>query len=250
MRARAPWALATAALAVGLLGAWPSKGLDAKEKKPKPIDDFVSIAVLGVCPEQERLVLIERRLDLPYHFDRVELVLRDLKAPKARKGGMPSPSLKERAREAIMAPDLIKRLKRRGLKPLYDVELTDAIAARHKELEAQGCEAGVSIAVDDALSFVFELAGTPYRLEVSDDRARLTATCTITGPDAPRSARQERQPLLWYAESELSQRPLLPERVAQVRVFPKASLLTVVVRSVDPPRYDVPGVDYLFVFSL
>lgn len=240
-----------ALLVLGALAlAWPLHVAEGKGRKPKPVEDYVSIEVLGICPSQERLVLIERRLDLPYHFDRVELVLRDLKAPRGKKGGLRQPSLKERGREALMEPGLVRRLKRQGQKPLYDLEINDAIAARRAELEAQSCEPGVSIAVDDALSFVFELAGTPYRFELKDNEQRITASCAITGPKAPKSVREERQPMLWYAESELSQRPLLPERISQVRIFPKASLLTVVVRSIDPLRYDVPGVDYLFVFAL
>ncbi len=225
---------------------------EAKPKKPKPVDDYLQLEVLGICPAEERLVLIERRLDLPYHFDTVDLVLRDLKPARSKKNrkGPKLPSLKERGRQPLMKAKLRRRLKRKGLKPLYDVELKDAVSARQGELGEQGCEPGVAIAVDDALDFVFELAGTPYRFELRDDGKRMTASCAITGPDAPKSVREERQDVLWYAESKLSVRPLLPERIAEVRVFAKASLLTVVVRSVDPPRYDVGATDYLFVFAL
>jgi hypothetical protein len=237
-------------LCLAAIIAWPTTPLLAKAKQPKAVEDYVTTEVLGICPAQDRLVLLERTLDLPYRFDRVALVLKDLKPAKRRKGKTGQPSLKERGREELLEKSFIRRLKRKGLKPLYDLELADAIAARRAELTEQGCDAGVTITVDDALGFVFELAGTPYRFELEDDGKRITASCPITGPDAPKSVRQERETVLWYAESKLSVRPLLPERVVQVRVFAKASLITVVVRSVDPPRYDVPGVDYLFVFAL
>jgi hypothetical protein len=233
----------------------PSGASAKKKRKPKPLEDYVAIELLGLCGEEERLVLLERRLDLPYHFDRVDLVLRDISRGKGKrkKNKARTPILTERGREPLLAPSLVRRLRRRGLKPLYDVELADLIAARRAELHEQGCEPGVAIAVDDALDFVFELAETPYRVTVSDDKERMTVSCAITGPNArnlPNPVREERLTLLWYAESALSQRPLRPERIVQVLIFPKASMLALVIRSVDPPRYDVPGVDYLVVFPL
>ena len=245
--------LLSGGLLLALLVVLSPAGASAKKKRlPEPLKDYVTVELLGLCAAEQRLVLLERRLDLPYHFDRVDLVLRDSSGGKGKrkKNKARPPTMTERGREALLAPALVRRLKRQGLKPLYDVELAELIAARRGELGEQGCEAGLPIAVDDALDVVFELAGTPYRVTVSDDRERMTVSCAITGPDAPKSVREERVKLRWYAESKLSQRPLTPERIIQVLIFPKASILALVIRSIDPPRYDVPGIDYLVVFPL
>jgi|GEM_PF-3961318 len=205
-----------------------------------PLTRFEQAEVLGHCPARHALVLTERTLDLPYRFDDVRLVLR---APEG---------LALISQGDVLDGGLVQRLKREGLRPLYDAEVKERLAARTAELEGQGCSRGRAIPVDDAapLAVEFDQGDTHYVLKATVETGRLVARLTRRGPDGQGETSEAKRELPAYLEGKRTQRSFRLERFSQVVAFPEADLLVGVIRTNDPPRYEVPAVDVVVTFRL
>lgn len=205
-----------------------------------PLTRFEQVEVLGLCPSKHALVQVERTLDLPYRFDDVRLVLR---SPE---------SLASLGASDVLDEALIQRLKRAGLRPLYEVEVRERLAARRAELDANGCSPGQPLAVpaDTPLAVEFTLGETAYALKITVEGSHLLARLTRRGPDAHDDTGEAKRALPTYIEGKRTPKSFRPERLTQVLAFPEASLLVVVIRTNDPPRYEVPAVDVVVTFRL
>jgi hypothetical protein len=205
-----------------------------------PLTRFEQVEVLGLCPAKHALVLVERTLDLPYRFDDVRLVLR---SPE---------SLASLGASDVLDEGLVQRLKREGLRPLYDVEVRERLAARRTELDANGCSPGqpIVVPVDAPLAVEFTLAETTYALKVTVEGSHLVARLARRGPDGRGEAGEAKRALPGYIEGKRTPKSFRPERLGQVLAFPGANLLVVVIRTNDPPRYEVPAVDVVVTFRL
>jgi len=205
-----------------------------------PLTRFEQVEVLGHCPAKHALVLAERTLDLPYRFDDVRLALR---SPDA---------LALAGQSDVVDAGLVQRFKREGLRPLYDAEVRERLAKTVDELERSGCSRGraISPSADDALAVAFELDDASYALKVTVEGGRLVARLTRRNADGQGHTAEARRELPAYIEGKRTPKGFRPERLAQVVIFPEAGLLAAVIRTNDPPRYEVPAVDVVVTFRL
>lgn len=205
-----------------------------------PLTRFDQVQVLGHCPARRALVLAERTLDLPYRFDAVRLVLR---SPETL--GVTDTS-------DVIDDGLVQKLKREGLRPLYDVEVRERLAKAADELDRSGCSRGRAIepGAEDPLAAVFELGDATYALKVTVERGHLIARLTRRSADGQGRTTEARRELPSYIEGKRTPKSFRPERLAQVVAFAEAGLLAAVIRTNDPPRYEVPAVDLVVTFRL
>lgn len=205
-----------------------------------PLTRFDQAEVLGLCPARHALVLAERTLDLPYRFDDVRLVLR---SPE---------TLALTGSSDVLDAGLVQKLKREGLRPLYDAEVQERLATRRNELEPEGCTRGRTVAIDEVapLAVEFDHGETHYALKVTVEGSRLVARLTRRGPDGRGDTGEAKRELPAFIEGKRTPKSFRPERLQQVVIFPEAGLLVVVIRTNDPPRYEVPAVDVVVTFRL
>lgn len=227
------------ALSLAALALTPAPHALAR-KKPRPVEDFVQREVLALCAADKALHVLEATLDLPYGFDAMKVAR--LRTPDGRRRG-----------EAPLLPrDLIRQLVHEGLKPLYDLERAERRQRALDELMARGCARGTPIAMAGALDGSFALGEDTYLIDVDVSRAdaRFVVTLRRETAEGSKVIKQVRPDVTWYAEGKRTNNPLLPSEIVQVTFHPKARLLTLVLRSEDPPRHDVPAVDYLVLLPI
>ena len=205
-----------------------------------PLTRFEQVEVLAHCPARHALVLTERTLDLPYRFDEVRLAQR---SPE---------SLYLVGQSDVVDGGLVQRLKREGLRPLYDAEVRERLAKAVDELERSGCSRGqvVEPTPGDALAATFERGDLRYALKVTVEGGRVVARLTRRAADGQGRTAEAKRELPSYVEGRRTSKSFRPERLVQVVVFPESELLAAVIRTNDPPRYEVPAVDVVVTFRL
>jgi hypothetical protein len=228
-------------LAIGLAVLLLTPAPDAAaRKKPRPVEDFVQREVLALCAKDKTLHVLEATMDLPYGFDAVSVV--SLRAPDGRRRGA----------TPLLPKDLIRQLVHEGLKPLYDLERAERRQRALDALTARGCAPGTPMAMAGALDGSFVLGTDTYLIDVDVSRsdARFVVTLRRKTAEGSKVVKQVRPDVTWYAEGKRTNNPLLPREIVQVSYHAEARLLSLVLRSEDPPRHDVPAVDYLVLLPI
>jgi hypothetical protein len=204
-----------------------------------PVTHYVQAEVLAWCPDRKALAVLETELDLPYRFDDVRVALL-------------VPLTRQRVGASSLFPGtLVARLKKNGLKPLYDVELKERRDKAVADLRARGCEAAERVVPPaGSLQGSFVVNGVTYSMDVEEQAERFNVVVRRGEGDGVPPLDRAEVALQWFAEGKLTRKPFSPYEVVQLAHLVREGLLAMVIRSRDPLRYDVPAVDYLIVLRL
>jgi len=204
-----------------------------------PVTRFVQAGVLAWCPDRKAVAVLETEVDTPYRFDEVRLVLL-------------APLTRQRLGASSLFPGtMVARLKKNGLKPLYDLELKERREKAIADLKARGCQAAERVVPPaGSLQGSFVVHGVTYSLDVEEQAERFNVVVRRGEGDGVPPLDRAEVTVQWFAEGKITRKPFAPREVLQLAYLAREGLLAVVIRSQDPLRMDVPAVDYLVVLRL